>query len=252
MVLNSSTGAITSSMIGGEGGYQVQVLIQDNLGAQSTVTPIFNITGNNATSCLPWTGSIFNTNISALPVDTSPAAAVYSAYAGAYIRPLFGAAGGGGGIPFLVVPYNQGLVDVTTILYQSTFTQGPWPWYAPIEDNTVGHITGQDNHSLIIQSAGGGNECQLWEMWQGFYTGTAGTSGPWYDDSNFYLANISSTGAGAYAMPPQGQGSADVAGLPIAPLLVNADEVIGSGTPSAPTGAVQHPIRFTVNNLLNY
>ncbi len=35
------------------------------------------------------------------------------------------------------------------------------------------------------------------------------------------------------------------------PLLVNADEVIGTGTPSAPNGAVQHPVRFTVNHMLN-
>ncbi len=38
----------------------------------------------------------------------------------------------------------------------------------------------------------------------------------------------------------------------MAPLLVNADEVIGTGTPSAPNGAVQHPVRFTVNHMLNY
>ena len=33
---------------------------------------------------------------------------------------------------------------------------------------------------------------------------------------------------------------------------MNADEVIGTGTPSQPNGAVQHPIRFTVNHMLNY
>ena len=32
----------------------------------------------------------------------------------------------------------------------------------------------------------------------------------------------------------------------------NADEVIGTGTPTAPNGAVQHPIRFTLNHMLNY
>ncbi len=47
-------------------------------------------------------------------------------------------------------------------------------------------------------------------------------------------------------------GSTDAAGLPILPLLLNADEVIGTGTPSAPNGAVQHPVRFTVNHMLNY
>ena len=52
---------------------------------------------------------------------------------------------------------------------------------------------------------------------------------------------------------PQGMGSADAGrGLPIAPLLVNADEVIGTGTPISPNGTVQHPIRFTLNHMLNY
>ena len=34
------------------------------------------------------------------------------------------------------------------------------------------------------------------------------------------------------ALTPQGQGTSDAAGLPVAPLLVNADEVIGTGTPT--------------------
>ncbi len=38
----------------------------------------------------------------------------------------------------------------------------------------------------------------------------------------------------------------------MAPLLANADEVIGTGTPAAPNGAVRHPIRFTLNHMLNY
>jgi hypothetical protein len=38
----------------------------------------------------------------------------------------------------------------------------------------------------------------------------------------------------------------------VGPLLANADEVIGTGTPSAPNGTIQHPIRFTLNHMLNY
>jgi hypothetical protein len=38
----------------------------------------------------------------------------------------------------------------------------------------------------------------------------------------------------------------------VAPLLANADEIIGAGTPSSPTGTIQHPIRFTLNHMLNY
>jgi hypothetical protein len=53
-------------------------------------------------------------------------------------------------------------------------------------------------------------------------------------------------------LTPQGNGTTDAAGLPVAPLLVNADEVIGTGTPSAPNGAVRHAVRFTVNSMLDY
>ena len=57
---------------------------------------------------------------------------------------------------------------------------------------------------------------------------------------------------GGNALTPQGNGTSDAAGLPVAPLLVNADEVIGTGTPAAPNGAVRHPVRFTLNHMLNY
>jgi hypothetical protein len=53
-------------------------------------------------------------------------------------------------------------------------------------------------------------------------------------------------------LTPQGEGTSDAAGLPIAPLLVNADEVIGAGTRLTPNGVIKHPIRFTVSNFVDY
>jgi hypothetical protein len=53
-------------------------------------------------------------------------------------------------------------------------------------------------------------------------------------------------------MVPQGVGTSDAAGLPIAPLLLTADEVIGTGTPTSPNGVVQHPVRFTLDSTLGY
>ena len=53
-------------------------------------------------------------------------------------------------------------------------------------------------------------------------------------------------------MPPLGVGTSDAAGLPIAPLLLTADEVIGTGTPTSPNGVVQHPVRFTLDETLGY
>ena len=52
------------------------------------------------------------------------------------------------------------------------------------------------------------------------------------------------------AMNTQGNGASDAAGLPLAPLILNAEEVIGSGTPISPNGVVQHPTRFTLDDSL--
>jgi hypothetical protein len=99
-----------------------------------------------------------------------------------------------------------------------------------------------DRHVLVYLEAGGGNSPALYEMWQGIYQG-----GPWTDSSNALWPDASSN-----ALTPQGDGTSDAAGLPVAPLLVNADEVIGTGTPSGPSGTVLHPTRFTLNHMLNY
>ncbi len=132
-------------------------------------------------------------------------------------------------------------MPVTTNLYQSYFSSAPVPAYAPVEGSSNNQ---GDRHVLVLQTAGDGANCSLWEMWGGIYQG--GSSGAWVDSSNAHWANLSS-----YAMLPQGNGSTDAAGLPILPLLLNADEVIGTGTPSAPNGSVQHPVRFTVRHMLN-
>ena len=137
------------------------------------------------------------------------------------------------------MPYNQADVSVSTTVYQSYFTSGPIPRYAPVEGTS--NSTG-DRHVLVYLEAGGGNNPALYEMWQGIYEG-----GPWTDSSNALWPNVDGDN-----LTTQGMGTSDAAGLPVAPLLVNADEVIGAGTPSQPNGTVQHPIRFTLNHMLNY
>ncbi len=47
------------------------------------------------------------------------------------------------------------------------------------------------------------------------------------DSSNAEWPNVATDG-----LTPQGQGTSDTAGLPVGPLLANADEVIGTGTPT--------------------
>jgi hypothetical protein len=242
MSLNASTGNISSSLIGGQGTYIPELVVTDSTGAQATQDISFAINGSNAflASIFPST-SIFHHRVDAattgLPVDTSPAAPIYSAYLPETIKPFFGDeyANFPNGIPAIEVPYNQPVVSVTTT-GTNAFTSGPIPPYAPVEGTA--NSTG-DRHVLVYLEAGGGNNPALYEMYQGIYEG-----GPWTDSGGGYFSNVSSNGMEV--------GISDAAGLPVGPLLVNADEVIGTGTPSAPNGVIQHPIRFTLNHMVNY
>jgi len=251
MTLNASTGAITSTLIGGQGSYSPQIVVTDSASAQATQQITFAINGSNAflANIFP-SNSIFHHRVDVattnLPVDPSPAAAIYSGYLAATIKPFFGNESGApfpNGIPAIEVPYNQPDVSVSTTVYQSYFTAGPIPAYAPVEGTS--NSTG-DRHVLVYLEAGGGDEPALYEMWQGIYDGGP-QSGSWTDSSNALWPNVAGNN-----LTTQGEGTSDAAGLPVAPLLANADEVIGTGTPAAPNGAVQHPIRFTVNHMLNY
>jgi len=247
LALDAQTGVISSAIIGGQGTYIPEIVVTDSTGAQATQQISFAINGSNAflANIFP-SDSIFHHRVDAastgLPVDTSPAAAIYSAYQPETIKPFFGGsayANFPNGIPAIEVPYNQPDVPVSTTVYQSYFTSGPIPPYAPVEGTS--NSTG-DRHVLVYQEAGGGNNPALYEMWQGIYE-----DGPWTDSSNAMWPDVDGDN-----LTTQGEGTSDAAGLPVAPLLANADEVIGSGTPAAPNGTIQHPIRFTLNHMLNY
>ncbi|HEX4756545.1 MAG TPA: putative Ig domain-containing protein [Terracidiphilus sp.] len=246
MSLDPKTGNISGSQIGGQGTYTPQFVIRDSQNVQTTRAISFAISGSNAflANIFPPT-SIFHHRVDAattgLPVDTSPAAPIYSGYLTETIKPFFGNNSNApfpNGIPAIEVPFNQPGVSVTTTAYQSYFNSGPIPASAPVEGTS--NSTG-DRHVLVYLDAGG-NGPALYEMWEGIYE-----NGPWTDSSNALWPNVSSN-----ALTPQGMGTTDAAGLPVAPLLVNADEVIGTGTPSSPKGMIQHPIRFTLNHMLNY
>ena len=250
LALNAATGVIGSAQVGGQGSYTPRIIVKDAANGQAAQTVSFAINGNNAfaANIFP-SSSIFHHRVDAattgLPVDTSPAAPMYSGYLTATVKPFFGNTSGApfpNGIPMFEVPYNQPDVAVTTTVYQSYFTSGPIPANAPVEGTSASVTTGGDMHVLIYREAGGGNPPALYEMWQGIYEG-----GPWTDSSNALWPDVTSN-----ALTPQGNGTSDAAGLPVAPLLVNADEVIGSGTPSQPGGTIRHPIRFTLNHMLNY
>ena len=247
MFLDTTTGNISSSLIGGQGTYTPQFVVMDSNSTQASQSISIAINGNNKflADIFPST-SIFHHRVDAattsLPVDNSPAAPIYSGYLSSTVKPFFGNNSNApfpNGIPAIEVPYNQADVSVTTTEYQSYFTTGPIPANAPVEGTS--NSTG-DRHVLVYLEAGNGNNPALYEMWQGIYEG-----GPWTDSSNALWPDVTSNN-----LTPQGNGTSDAAGLPVAPLLANADEVIGTGTSIAPNGTIQHPIRFTLNHMLNY
>jgi hypothetical protein len=247
MALNVSTGAIAAPIIGGMGAYTPDIIVTDSAGKQATVEITFSINGNSAfmANIFPST-SIFHHRVDAattsLPIDTSPAAPIYTGYQPETVKPFFGNESGApfpNGIPAIEVPYNQLDVAVSTTVYQSYFTSGPIPSYAPVEGTS---FSNGDRHVLVYVEPGSSSNPALYEMWQGIYE-----SGPWTDSSNALWPNVAGNN-----LTEQGNGTSDAAGLPVAPLLVNADEVIGTGTPTAPNGVVKHPVRFTLNHMLNY
>ena len=247
MSIASCNGQITAPVIGGQGYYQPMVQVTDAAGTVATAQVAFSIAGNDAflQSIFPST-SIFHHRVDSLPVDTSPAAPIPSVYASAHIRVFFGNTSGApfpNGIPAISVPATQSNVPVSTTLYQSYYTSGPIPDYAPIEGSA--EAIGGDQHVIVYRQGSSSQPPALYEMWQGAFSGAAATG--WTDSSNALWSDTTSN-----ALPPQDNGTADAAGLPIGPLLVTADEVIGSGTPSAPNGVIRHPIRFTLNHMLAY
>ncbi|HEY1612900.1 MAG TPA: Ig domain-containing protein [Rhizomicrobium sp.] len=244
--LDAASGAISGAQIGGQGTYSPRLIVTDSTNAQASKQIDFAISGANAflAKIFP-ASSIFHHRVDAattgLPVDTSPAAPMYSGYLASTVKPFFGTgyASFPNGIPAFSVPYNQPDVPVSTTVYQSYFTSGPIPANAPVEGTSQSN---GDRHVLIWRQKGKGTPAGLYEMWQGIYQNPG-----WTDSSNALWPNTNSN-----ALTQQGKGTSDAAGLPVAPLLVNADEVIGTGTSSQPNGTVQHPIRFTLNHMLNY
>ncbi|HVN93178.1 MAG TPA: hypothetical protein VMT38_05765 [Terracidiphilus sp.] len=247
MTMDAVSGEITSPLIGGQGTYTPEFIVTDATKATAKAQIALAINGSNAFLANVFTAaSIFHHRVDAattnLPVDTSPAAPMYSGYLPETIKPFFGNNSNApfpNGIPAIEVPANQPDVSVATTVYQSYFTSGPIPAYAPVEGTS--NSTG-DRHVLVYLEPANGKNPALYEMWQGIYL-----DGPWTDSSNAEWPNVATD-----ALTPQGQGTSDAAGLPVGPLLANADEVIGTGTPTAPNGTVKHPIRFTLNHMLNY
>jgi hypothetical protein len=169
--------------------------------------------------------SVWNTPVTGLPVDRrSTAWLAHMAAGSTFLHPDYGPAGGGArpyGLPWQVTSPHPAFVRIR-FQYASESNRGPYPFSArtPIEGGP--HATG-DRHALMVDPA----TCVLYELYDARYRAhgrsTAGSGAIWSLRSN--------------RLRPAGWTSADAAGLPILPGLVNYDEVR--------SGHIDHAIRFT-------
>jgi hypothetical protein len=250
MSLGSSTGVISSTQVGGQGMYTFQVRVTDAAGQTASNAFTIDVTADDTLNGLYFpSNSIFvGQRIDGLPVDTSPAAQIPSKYLNTPIWPYFGDGYSNmpAGIPFIKVPYNQPLVNVTISgcpgnsdsCWSDPFPAGsgkytyPIPPNAPIEASAN---SGGDMHVLVYQEAGGGQPARLFEM----YKAQKNSDGSWSSEECCWWELDSN------ALRPADWTSSDAAGLPIAPLLVNYDEAMSAG-------GIQHPVRFTQDLALGY
>lgn len=170
--------------------------------------------------------NIWNTDISKLPVDGRSGAWMRSMdSAHTYLHPDFGPSGGYPyGIPYTIVNSKHRLVRIS-FHYASESDRGPYP-FGPGTQIEGGKNAGGDRHAIMVNK----KTCVLYELFNARYSKhpTAGSGAIWNLRSN--------------ALRPAGWTSADAAGLPILPGLLNYQQVAYSAKTGKP---ITHAIRFT-------
>jgi hypothetical protein len=172
--------------------------------------------------------NVWNTNISKLPVDKHSAAWLASMHSSTtYLHPDFGPNQGGYpyGIPFTIVTNKTKRVRVK-FTYASESYRGLYP-FGPSTPIEGGKNAGGDRHAIMVNKT----TCTLYELWEAQYSprgSTAGSGAMWHLTSN--------------ALRPAGWTSADAAGLPILPGLLDYAQVEAAVRTGKP---ITHAIRFT-------
>ncbi|HEY5263116.1 MAG TPA: hypothetical protein VIJ08_02495 [Acidimicrobiales bacterium] len=173
--------------------------------------------------------NVWNTPITNLPVDANSATWLASmSSATTNLHPDYGPSGDPHapyGIPWTVVRKSTVFTHVT-FQYASESNRRPYPLTAstPVEG-------GSDRHALMVDPyrSASSAPCTLFETYDTYFhasgRSTAGSGATWNLRSN--------------SLRPAGFTSADAAGLPILPGLVNYDEVAAH--------AMNHAIRFTAD-----
>ncbi len=166
--------------------------------------------------------SLWNTDISAAPVDPNSNTIISNWVGSVNVHPDWGT-DPTYGIPYVVVNGSQSLVNVNLGAYGGESDPGPMPVpaSAPVEG---GSSSTGDRHVLVLDN---GN-CFLYEL----YNSSVNSDGSWNADSTAVWDLLGNE------QRPYTWTSADAAGLPIFPGLVRYDEVAA--------GSIQHAFRFTL------
>jgi cytochrome c5 len=168
--------------------------------------------------------NVWNSPVTGLPVDSHSAEWLSHMAAGSTdLHPDYGPGGGSSpyGIQWQVTSTHPKLVRVH-FDYADESDRGPYPFSAntPIEG---GAQASGDRHALMVDP----KTCILYELYDAYFhpggRSTAGSGAIWSLNSN--------------RLRPATWTSADAAGLPILPGLINYDEVM--------SGHLDHAIRFT-------
>jgi hypothetical protein len=175
--------------------------------------------------------NIWNTDISKLPVNSHSAAWLRSmSAASTFLHPDFGPNPGGFpfGIPYNVVTNAHPLVRIK-FTYAGESDKGPYPFGS---DTLIegGKNAGGDRHAIMVNKSA----CTLFELWEARYSPSgskAGSGAIWNLGSN--------------RLRPAGWTSADAAGLPILPGLLNYSQVRAAAKSGRP---ITHAIRFTAEH----
>jgi len=126
-------------------------------------------------------------------------------------------------MPYNIVAANTPPVTATKFTYNSKPYPNPWPFPADAVIEGGDPTTSGDHHCLAF-SVG---DCKLYEVYNIL----------WSADKKSFTAASGTVWDTTIDDPGNGSGS-DAAGLPVTPLLLRYDELIG-------TGEIRHALRFT-------
>src|SRR5690242_20160859 len=183
--------------------------------------------GASLNGFVPFPGdNLWNTDISALPVDPNSANIINFIGSTVTLHPDFGAGTFHNqtiGIPYQVVAGTQAKVNVTLGLYVDESDPGPEPIAANALIEGYPKPGNGDRHVLVLDKDG----CWLYELFN-----ASVKSGKWSaDQASIWDMTIDD-------QRPYTWTSADAAGLPVFVGLARYDEVAA--------GAINHALRFTV------